>query len=111
MNKVTAYVWNGGGGFNMRIGVRDRRGNRIRDDNDLGIVFRGSGDGQLTGQWALGSSCLDWDEVDRGPAQNEPEPALNGDVNGDERLDMSDAIYLLLHIFRDGPEPVPFVCP
>ena len=35
----------------------------------------------------------------------------NGDVNGDARLDMSDAVYLLLHIFRDGPEPVPFVCP
>ena len=30
----------------------------------------------------------------------------NGDVNGDARLDMSDAIYLLLHIFRDGPGPV-----
>jgi len=30
----------------------------------------------------------------------------NGDVNGDARLDMSDAIYLLLHIFRDGPQPV-----
>ena len=30
----------------------------------------------------------------------------NGDVNGDARLDMSDAVYLLLHMFRDGPEPV-----
>jgi len=30
----------------------------------------------------------------------------NGDVNGDARLDMSDAVYLLLHIFRDGPQPV-----
>ncbi len=32
----------------------------------------------------------------------------NGDVNGDARLDMSDAVYLLLHIFRDGPQPVAF---
>ena len=30
----------------------------------------------------------------------------NGDVNGDARLDMSDAVYLLLHSFRDGPQPV-----
>ena len=110
MNKVTAYVWSGGGGINMRLGFRDRRGFRIRDGNDLGIVFRGSGEGQLTGQRARSNSCPDWDEEPE-PAQNEPEPALNGDVNGDERLDMSDAIYLLLHIFRDGPEPVPFVCP
>jgi len=35
-----------------------------------------------------------------------PTADRNGDVNGDARLDMSDAIYLLLHIFRNGPEPV-----
>jgi len=35
-----------------------------------------------------------------------PTADRNGDVNGDARLDMSDAIYLLLHIFRNGPQPV-----
>ena len=35
-----------------------------------------------------------------------PQADRNGDVNGDARLDMSDAVYLLLHIFRDGPQPV-----
>jgi len=35
-----------------------------------------------------------------------PQSDRNGDVNGDARLDMSDAVYLLLHIFRDGPQPV-----
>ena len=30
-----------------------------------------------------------------------PTADQNGDVNGDARLDMSDAIYLLLHIFRN----------
>ena len=35
-----------------------------------------------------------------------PQADQNGDVNGDARLDMSDAVYLLLHIFRDGPQPV-----
>jgi hypothetical protein len=30
----------------------------------------------------------------------------NGDVNGDESLDIGDAIYLLQYIFRGGPGPV-----
>ena len=29
----------------------------------------------------------------------------NGDVNGDDSLDLSDAIYLLAHLFQGGPEP------
>jgi len=33
-------------------------------------------------------------------------PSGNGDVNGDGLLDLSDAVYLLTHIFRSGPEPV-----
>ena len=30
----------------------------------------------------------------------------NGDVNGDDRLNVSDAIYLLKFMFSGGPEPV-----
>ena len=30
----------------------------------------------------------------------------NGDVNGDQILDMSDAVYLLIHLFNGGPDPV-----
>ena len=33
----------------------------------------------------------------------------NGDVNGDNALDLSDAIFLLTHLFQGGPAPVP--CP
>ena len=33
----------------------------------------------------------------------------NGDVNGDLGLDLSDAIYLLSHLFQGGPAPLP--CP
>ncbi len=33
-------------------------------------------------------------------------PSGNGDVNGDGDRDVSDAIYLLLWLFRNGPEPV-----
>ena len=29
----------------------------------------------------------------------------NGDVNGDNSLDLSDAIYLLAHLFQGGPAP------
>jgi len=35
-----------------------------------------------------------------------PMPSGNGDVNADGVLDLSDAVYLLTHIFRSGPEPV-----
>ena len=33
----------------------------------------------------------------------------NGDVNADNSIDLSDAIYLLSHLFQGGPEPEP--CP
>ena len=32
----------------------------------------------------------------------------NGDVNGDSMLDMSDAVYLLIHLFNGGPQPAAF---
>ncbi len=32
----------------------------------------------------------------------------NGDVNGDGDLDIADAVYLLLHMFKGGPSPVAF---
>jgi len=34
----------------------------------------------------------------------------NGDVNGDGRLDIGDAIYLLNYLFASGPSPEPIVC-
>lgn len=37
--------------------------------------------------------------------------AENGDVNGDGNLDVSDSIYLLLHLFSGGPEPVACALP
>ena len=44
--------------------------------------------------------------VNAGGGGEIPRGSQNGDVNGDSMLDMSDAVYLLLHIFRDGPQPV-----
>jgi hypothetical protein len=35
--------------------------------------------------------------------------SANGDVNGDDSLDLSDAIYLLAFLFQGGPSPEP--CP
>jgi hypothetical protein len=37
-----------------------------------------------------------------------PVATTNGDVNGDRKLDVSDPIYLLTHIFNGGPAPVAF---
>jgi len=34
-------------------------------------------------------------------------PSANGDVNGDGSLNLTDAIYLLQHLFQGGPAPVP----
>lgn len=31
----------------------------------------------------------------------------NGDVNGDTGLDISDVVYILVHLFKGGPAPVP----
>src|SRR4029434_5083481 len=30
----------------------------------------------------------------------------NGDVNGDGSIDIADAVYTLLHLFKGGPAPV-----
>ena len=38
-------------------------------------------------------------------------PCDNGDVNADGRLDISDAVHLLNHLFLGGPAPVPIECP
>ena len=37
-----------------------------------------------------------------------PHGSQNGDVNGDTRLDLADAIYLVGYFFQGGPEPVAF---
>ena len=50
MNKITAYVWEGGGGWNMRIGLRDAS-MQILDDFSEGVIFHGTGeDDELEGQ-------------------------------------------------------------
>jgi len=36
---------------------------------------------------------------------------INGDVNGDGKLDVSDGIYIINYVFRGGPLPVPITCP
>jgi hypothetical protein len=44
--------------------------------------------------------------IDAGGA---PTASQNGDTNGDGELDVSDAVYLLLHLFRGGEPPA--ACP
>ncbi len=42
---------------------------------------------------------------------NPPSASRNGDANGDGQLDIADAVYLLLHLFKGGPEPVALADP
>lgn len=38
-------------------------------------------------------------------------PSGNGDLNGDGTINISDAVYLLDHLFRGGPALMPIECP
>lgn len=40
------------------------------------------------------------------PAWGAPPAHRAGDLNGDESVDVTDAVYLLRHLFADGPAPV-----
>ena len=51
INKITAYVWEGGGGWRMAIGLQDETGQPLTDASE-GIIFHGTGeDGELEGQF------------------------------------------------------------
>jgi hypothetical protein len=48
VNQVTIQVWEGGGGWNFRLGLLDfQTGQPITDCNDLGISYLGPSDGSL----------------------------------------------------------------
>ena len=75
INKITTYVWDGAGGWNMRIGLRDEFGLVLTDASE-GIAFLGTGDGEdLEGQFidAPPEDC-----VEQGPP---PPPDDEGYVN------------------------------
>ncbi len=51
VNKITAYVWEGGGGWNLRLGLRDQNGQVLSDASE-DVVFLGTGaDDELEGQF------------------------------------------------------------
>ena len=53
INKITAYVWEGGGGWRMAIGLQDENGQPLTDASE-GIIFHGTGewaDDKLEGQF------------------------------------------------------------
>jgi len=39
-----------------------------------------------------------------------PQPTLCGNANGDDKVNVGDAVYLINYIFRDGAAPIPAVC-
>lgn len=75
-------------------------------DSDQKIALIGYPDEQVYGNIYVNSDiCAVPDEE---PPEEEKE-CLRGDVNGDGEIDLSDALYLLMYLFKDGPAPVP--CP
>jgi hypothetical protein len=38
-------------------------------------------------------------------------PTMNGDVNGDGAVNLTDAVYLLNYLFKSGPAPLAIECP
>jgi len=49
-------------------------------------------------------------DVTGGPGQSSVMANLNGDVNGDQAIDISDAVYLMNFLYLGGPEPAPLAC-
>ena len=74
MNKVTVYVWEGGGGWNFRLGVIDPlTGVRLDDisGEDFGIIFHGNGDDDALEGQVLDEApgCFADQEIGGGEAQ------------------------------------------
>jgi hypothetical protein len=57
INQVTIQVWEGGGGWNFRLGLLDfETGQPITDGNNLGILYLGPGGGDLESEGS--AACL-----------------------------------------------------
>src|SRR6266511_2468776 len=56
-------------------------------------------------------AVLGWKEVSVHAAGGGGTPVGNGDVNGDGRIDLSDAVYTLTWLFQGGSAPVAIECP
>ena len=48
--------------------------------------------------------------VAQGGGAEETEPIVNGDVNGDLDINLTDAIYILRYLFQGGDPPLPCTC-
>ncbi len=53
--------------------------------------------------------CIRYPCAREGRASGESPGCVPGDANGDGALDLSDAVYLLYHLFASGKPPVPCV--
>ena len=83
-------------------------------EGDKGHITFGTANSKIAGSWVRAVRTVSpagGGGAGRGTALRGQGGATlgNGDVNGDDSLDLSDAIYLLAHLFQGGPEPV--LCP
>jgi hypothetical protein len=49
-------------------------------------------------------------DVTGGPGESSVMAVLNGDVNGDQVIDISDPVHLMNFMFIGGPPPAPLAC-
>jgi hypothetical protein len=49
-------------------------------------------------------------DVTGGPGASGVMTTLNGDVNGDQAIDISDPVYLINYMYLGGPSPAPLAC-
>ncbi len=89
VNKITAYVWEGGGGWNMRIALRDEDGNPLTDASE-GIIFHGTGeDDELEGQF-IDAPPADCVEAGPPPPDEVCDNGIDDDGDGDSDCDDAD---------------------
>ncbi len=62
-------------------------------------------DDDLDGRARPCGDAVDIGPYESGPCEGGPQRFVRGEINGDGRMDVSDAIALLLHLFAGGAEP------
>ena len=125
LNQIMVQVWEGGGGWNFRLGLRESGGfANLSDGNDL-VEFLGANvdgepvapggpdaeicDNGLDDDGDGDADCADADCADALNCQEPPPPAgpqfLRADSEGNGLVNLTDAIFTLNYLFLGGREP------
>ena len=125
LNQIMVQVWEGGGGWNFRLGLRESGGfANLCDGNDLGEFLGANVDGEpvdpggpdaeicdngLDDDGDGDADCADADCADALNCQEPPPPAgpqfLRADSDANGIVNLTDAIFTLNYLFLGGREP------